>query len=273
VQVNLPKQRLTLAGDGSSHLRTYLAIILTSNILEFSGYRLGYTQMKNVFFAIVLACVVVLPANAQNDALITASTITTDEGREEFAIIIRPEANEPGKTFPVLYAPGDRNYPDPSFFWGDSPTKLGWIIVQTEAVYNGTPEQLRSVMESVEATLRREGYQTAERHLVSWSGNSGAGARQAGALGASLRSASFIPGYGTGRSVGQICAHKNLHINFITGSRDRSWLRGAKTMRNKLEACGMKHVAFAVIENGGHILKEIAGEPFFKVLNDTRSDK
>lgn len=227
--------------------------------------------MKNAFLAMVLVCVVVLPACAQNETLITASTITTKEGREEFAIIVRPETNEPGKSFPVLYAPGDRNYPDPSFFWGDRPTKLGWIIVQTEAVYNGTPGQLRSVMEAVEARLSREGYQTAERHLVSWSGNSGAGARQAGALGASLRSASFIPGYGVGRSVEQICEHKNLHINFITGSRDRSWLRGAKAMRDKLEACGMKQVAFIVIENGGHILKEIAGEPLFKALNDTRT--
>ena len=228
--------------------------------------------MKNVLLFLMLVCIITLPGHAEDSVLVTAKTIATKDGRDEFAIIVRPETNEPGKAFPILYAPGDQNYPDPSFFWGDTPTKHGWIIVQTEAVYKGSPEQLLALMEAVEAKLKHEGYQTAERHLVSWSGNSGAGARQAAALGGSLRSASFIPGYGVGRSVEQICTHKNLRINFITGSKDRSWLRGAKNMRDKLQACGKQHIAFVVIENGGHILKEIAGEPLFKVLTATRGD-
>jgi len=229
--------------------------------------------MKNALLFLILVYITALPGHAQHSDLVTASTITTKEGREEFAIIIRPETNTPQKAYPVLYAPGDRDYPDPSFFWGDTPTKLGWIIVQTEAAYKGSADELHSVMEAVEASLHVEGYKTAERHIISWSANSGAGARQAGALGGSLRSASFIPGDGAGRSVEQICRHKNLRINFITGSRDRGWLRGAEKMRDQLEACGMEHVAFVVIDGGGHVLKEIGGTPLFNVLNASRQNK
>lgn len=229
--------------------------------------------MKNALLFLTLFCITALPVHAENGGLVTASTIATKDGREEFAIIVRPKANEPGKAFPILYAPGDQDYPDPIFFWGNTPTSLGWIIVQTEAFYKGTPEQLLALMEAVEAKLKQEGYQTAERHIISWSANSGAGARKAGALGAALQSASFIPGYGAGRSVEQICHHKNLRVNFITGSRDRSWLRGAEQMRDKLKACGMEHISFVMIDNGGHVLKEIAGAPLFTVLNASRSEK
>lgn len=229
--------------------------------------------MKNALLFLMLVCITASSSRAEGSDLVTASTITAKDGREEFAIIVRPEANEPGKSYPILYAPGDRDYPDPSFFWGDTPTKLGWIIVQTEAVYKGTPEHLEELMDAVEAKLTHEGYQTAERHIISWSANSGAGTRQAGALGSSLRSASFIPGYGVGQSVMQMCRHKNLRINFITGSTDRSWLRGAEKMRDQLKACGMEHVTFVVIDGGGHVLREIAGEPLFTVLNNTRDHK
>ena len=43
-------------------------------------------------------------------------------------------------------------------------------------------------------------------------------------------------------------------------------------MRDKLESCGSEHVAFHIIEDGGHVLREISGEPLFKVLNAGRPD-
>lgn len=223
-----------------------------------------------VFFLGMLACTASM---ATAEDAITAGTITTADGAEEFVTIIRPEPSDHSAPYPILFSPGSRDYPGSNFFWGDTPEKLGWLIVQTEKVYRGTSAELKAIMDAAKAKLEREGFEIADSHLISWSASSSAGARHAATLGADLRSVSFIPGYGGGRAVEGICAHHNLRVNFITGSRDTSWLRGAERMRDSLEACGSAHVSFTVIENGGHVLREISGEPLFTVLNAGRDGR
>lgn len=220
-----------------------------------------------ILFAGMLACTASM---ASAEDFFTAGTITTANGTEEFVTIIRPEPLDSTAVYPILFSPGSRDYPGPTFFWGDTPEKLGWLIVQTEKVYRGTSAELEAVMNAARAKLEQEGYRIADQHLISWSASSGAGARHAAALGADLRSVSFIPGYGGNRAVEGICTHDNLRVNFITGSRDASWLRGAERMRDSLEACGSAHVSFTIIEGGGHVLREISGEPLFTVLNAGR---
>ncbi|MBO6506681.1 MAG: hypothetical protein JJ850_01155 [Kordiimonadaceae bacterium] len=207
-------------------------------------------------------------ATALQDS-ITSGEIETSDGTE-FVTIVRPTSPDFTVSYPILFSPGSRDYPEPTFFWGDEPSNLGWLIVQTEQLYRGGPEDLKRVMDAAMAKLRQEGFQIADVHLIGWSASSGAAARHAAAMGAEIRSVSFIPGYGGGRSVERMCAHKNLRVNFITGSKDGSWLRGAEGMRDKLLSCGNQHVAFHVIEDGGHVLREISGEPLFNVLNAAR---
>lgn len=226
-------------------------------------------KVIQVFFLGMLACTANI---AIADDSVTAGTITTADGAEEFVTIIRPEPRDSATAYPILFSPGSRDYPGSNFFWGDTPEKLGWLIVQTEKVYRGTSAELKAVMDAAKAKLRHEGFRIADQHLISWSASSGAGARHAAALGGDLRSVSFIPGYGGSRAVEGICAHHNLRVNFITGSRDASWLRGAERMRDGLEACGNAHVSFTVIEDGGHVLREISGEPLFTVLDAARND-
>lgn len=207
-------------------------------------------------------------AKAQQES-ITAGEIETSGG-DEFMTIIRPSNPDFSKSYPILFAPGNREYPEPMFFWGETPSELGWLIVQTRQMFRGSPEEMKRAMDGALAHLKSEGFKIADIHFIGWSANSGATARQAAALGDQIRSVSFIPGYGGGRTVERLCAHTDLRINFITGSKDGSWLRGAEGMRDKLASCGSEHVAFHVIEDGGHVLREIAGEPLFKVLNAGR---
>lgn len=223
-----------------------------------------------VFFFGMLACTASM---AIAEDTVTVGTITTANGTEEFVTIIRPEPRDSTAAYPILFSPGSRDYPGPTFFWGDTPEKLGWLIVQTEKVYRGTSAELKAVMDAAKAKLEREGFEIADSHLISWSASSGAGARHAAALGADLQSVSFIPGYGGNRAVEGICAHENLRVNFIIGSRDASWLRGTERMRDSLEACGSAHISFTIIEGGGHVLREISGEPLFTVLNAGRDGR
>lgn len=222
------------------------------------------------WLGILLFALVVGPtaATAMQDS-ITAGEIETSDG-SEFVTIVRPAAPDFSVPYPILFSPGSRDYPEPTFFWGDDPASLGWLIVQTEQLFRGQPDDLKRVMEAAIAKLRDEGFKISDIHLIGWSANSGAAARHAAAMGSDIQSVSFIPGYGGSRTVNRLCAHKNLRVNFITGSRDGSWLRGAEGMRDKLVSCGNEYVAFHVIENGGHVLREIAGEPLFSVLNDAR---
>ena len=211
-------------------------------------------------------------ADDEMPELITQGSLVVN-GKQEAVTLIRPRHRSPGAKVPLLVAPGSRNYSDPTFFWGDAPTDLGWAIVQTEKLYRGTPEELMAVINAVKTRLRLESIEIDDIHLIGWSANSGAAARHAAALGPDITSVSFIPGYGTGRTVDDICAHKNLRVNFITGSRDRPWLRGAERMRDQLERCGMPNVSFTIIEDGGHVLREISGEPLFRILNSARSTR
>ena len=199
--------------------------------------------------------------------LITEDLPLIVDGQAEPVTLIRPETRKPGGKVPLLVAPGSRDYPAPAFFWGDEPTKLDWAIVQTEKLYRGTPAELKAVIQAVKTKLELEGIDVGDVHLIGWSANSNAAARHAAALGREIRSVSFIPGYGTGRTVDGICNHPSLQVNFITGSRDTPWLRGAERMRDQLKRCGLPNVSFTVIEGGGHVLREISGEPLFKVLD------
>lgn len=227
--------------------------------------------MKPILLAIVALLLPLSSPQADDEMpdLITQGSVMVN-GRQEAVTIIRPEVRTSSGKVPLLVAPGSRDYPAPAFFWGDDPTSLGWAIIQTEKLYRGTPDELKAVIDAVKTRLHHEAIEVGDIHLIGWSANSGAAARQAAALGDGIRSVSFIPGYGTGRAVDSICAHKSLRVNFITGSRDHAWLRGAERMRDQLEHCGLRNISFTIIEDGGHVLREISGQPLFKVLNAAR---
>ena len=219
----------------------------------------------------LLACSHVLADDEMPDLITQGSLIVG--GKPEHMTIIRPEKRINGQKIPLLVAPGSKDYPEPAFFWGDDPTGLGWAIVQTEKLYRGSPSELKAVIAAVQERLKLEGLEVSDIHLIGWSANSSAAARHAGALGDMIRSVSFIPGYGSGRTIDRICSYKSMQVNFITGSRDRPWLRGAERMRDQLRACGMENISFTIIEDGGHVLREISGDPLFHFLNGANSTK
>lgn len=211
-------------------------------------------------------------------ATVTAHSSETDVQRlslqtstgSESILLIHPQNLDTTVPYPILFAPGDERENDPMFFWGDTPGALGWIIVETHLVYRGTSKQLHSLMKAVETYLTQHGISIEGKHVIGWSANSGAASRHVAALGAELQSLSLIPGYAAASTTKAICKHDHLTINFITGSRDSGWLRGAQQMRDNLLACGARSIEFEIIDGGGHVLREISGKPLFDLLNKGR---
>ncbi|NVJ97834.1 MAG: hypothetical protein HWE25_06760 [Alphaproteobacteria bacterium] len=224
--------------------------------------------MKHFLLTLLGVFALTTSTNAGVETHVERHILQTDKGPETI-LMTRPSPLPTGQ-IPVLIAPGDRNDTKPMFFWGEEPGNLGWIMVQTERLYRGSSEQLDSVMTATEAYLNDLGLEVEGFHIIGWSANSGAATRHAANLGARLQSLSLIPGYGTASAVQNLCSFEHLQVNFITGSRDIGWLRGAERMRDQLHSCGASKIAFKVIAGGGHVLEEISGKPLFDILDRGR---
>lgn len=196
-------------------------------------------------------------------------TMAGQSGPEKYLMIL-PAALERGSAYPVLIAPADKDPKGPMFFWGQTPRTHGWVIVQSSHVYNGSHTQLEQVLIDVTGKLETFGAKVEGFHIIGWSANSAKASSHAASLKGMFQSLSLIPGYAGQSTVRQLCSQPSLKLLFITGSRDKSWLSGAKRMRSALERCGTNSIRFEVIEDGGHVLTEIAGTRLFNLLNQNR---
>ena len=123
--------------------------------------------MTRLFSLFLLAFFVGSAVTGAQQESITAGEIETPGG-DEFMTIVRPSEPDFSKSYPILFAPGNREYPEPMFFWGETPSELGWLIVQTRQMFRGSPAEMKGAMEAAIAHLESEGFKIADIHFIGW---------------------------------------------------------------------------------------------------------
>ena len=230
--------------------------------------------MKNILIAVAAAATLLttpfFSTSAKADGHKNIIQTVQAGEHEERVIMILPDGVRAGHAYPVLIAPGDREPSNPMFFWGDEPSKLGWVIVQTPYLYGGTKAQLQDMLDGITAKLAQKDIVVEGFHAIGWSANSSSVSKNVADMPGAFASLSLIPGSGGSATARKLCKQDDMRVLFITGSRDRGWLSGAERMRDQLQGCGAEHVTFEIIKGGGHVLKEISGHQLFRMLNGNR---
>ncbi|MBL4787671.1 MAG: hypothetical protein JKY60_00980, partial [Kordiimonadaceae bacterium] len=181
--------------------------------------------MKNILIAVAAAATLLttpfFSTSAKADGHKNIIQTVQAGEHEERVIMILPDGVRAGHAYPVLIAPGDREPSNPMFFWGDEPSKLGWVIVQTPYLYGGTKAQLQDMLDGITAKLAQKDIVVEGFHAIGWSANSSSVSKNVADMPGAFASLSLIPGYGGGSTALKLCAQDDMRVLFITGSRDR----------------------------------------------------
>lgn len=167
-----------------------------------------------------------------------------------------PDGFDTQKPYPVMLTPG-------SFFLQDDPAAFGWVVVRA---YIGdrrfTTKDANIVLDHLSKVIKPRGNRF---HIMGYSANSGGTFRIAAALPGRFAGVLTIPGYPRQRL--EYEALTRMKIRFIVGERDGYWLREAKKAHAQFTDLGTD-TDIEIVKNGGHVLKELAGEPLFKRIDD-----
>lgn len=167
-----------------------------------------------------------------------------------------PDDFDTEKSYPVMLAPG-------SFFLQDDPAAFGWVIVRAGIEEpRFTARDASVVLNQISTVVVPRG---GKFHMMGYSANSGGVFRIAAALRTRFAGILTIPGHPRKRS--EYEAIKQMKIRFIVGARDGYWLREAKKAHAQFQALGAD-TDIEIVENGGHVLKHLAGAPLFKRIDD-----
>lgn len=222
-------------------------------------------NLKFIFIAYLALIASIVPVHVY--AGVEVITFSEQRLANENFLLITPRNFNKDNSYPILFAPGESPDDKPIFYAGNDPEALGWVIVQTHRVYNGSQDELSVVINKALEILKSRDIKVVSKHIIGWSANSSSVARQAAAQIGQFNSLTLLPGYADQKTAALLCKQPQIHISFITGANDSGWLRGAENMKNQLEACGQKP-SFEIIKNGGHILKELSGRPLFDRLEN-----
>jgi len=160
------------------------------------------------------------------------------------------------KPYPVMLAPG-------SFFLQDDPAAFGWVVIRAGI------EEPRFNVDNANVILDHISTMVMPRddrfHMMGYSANSSGVFRIVAALRSRFAGILTIPGHPRQRS--EYEAVRQMKIRFIVGARDGYWMREAKKAHALFQKLGTD-TEIEVVENGGHVLKHLAGRPLFKRIDD-----
>lgn len=157
--------------------------------------------------------------------------------------------------YPVMIAPGD-------FFLKGDPTMHGWVMIETFFGKAGfSDDDIRSVINHIRQTITVRGDKL---HMMGYSANSGIMFRVAATFPNDFAGLLTIPGHPRNRS--QFEKLKEMRLRFIVGDRDSYWLKEAQKAHNAFKEMGTD-TAIEIIDNGGHVLEQLAGRPLYDRIN------
>lgn len=167
-----------------------------------------------------------------------------------------PSGFEAHKSYPVMLAPG-------SFFLQDDPAAFGWVVVRAGiGDRRFTTKDAETVLDHLSKMVRPR---SGQFYIMGYSANSEGIFRIAAALPTHFAGILTIPGHP--RQSGEYETLAGMKIRFIVGERDGYWLREATKAHTQFMELGTD-TDIEIIENGGHVLKQLAGEPLFRRIDD-----
>ncbi|OEK00822.1 hypothetical protein BFP97_04545 [Roseivirga sp. 4D4] len=195
--------------------------------------------------------------------------VILSNGRSLKYAIHLPEDYDASKPYPAIIGPGDGVKEDsPSYYWHGTPSKYGWIIVESLAHFgsNGV-SQTRQLIDHINANYNVEGDKF---HMVGFSANSANSFNVGIALADRFYSLVGVAGFPRKNPSGADLERvKNTKFYFIVGDRDRYWMNASKKAHEYLLQQGVDST-IEIIKNGPHVLKQIDGQPFIDLMERMR---
>lgn len=230
--------------------------------------------MKKTFgkTLIVLLISILFTASACAQNQLTNSrfeTVKLKSGKELKYAIHLPTDYDPAKAYPTIIGPGDGiREESPGYYWHGKPSEFGWLIVETPAHFASDPvNQMSQLLDHLNERYNVEGDKF---HMVGFSANSANSFRVGIALANRFHSLVGVAGFPrqnpTGKDLQKV---KNTKFYFIVGDRDQYWMNASKKSHTYLKSEGISST-LEIIKNGGHVLKEIDGQPFIDLMETMR---
>ncbi len=195
--------------------------------------------------------------------------VKLSNGRSLKYAIHLPENYNASKSYPAIIGPGDGIKEDsPSYYWHGTPSKYGWIIVETPAHFQSKPVQkMSALIDHLNANYNIEGDKF---HMVGYSANSANSFNVGIALADRFHSLVGVAGFPRKNPSGADLERvKDTKFYFIVGDRDRYWMNASKKAHEYLLEQGVNST-IEIIKNGPHVLKQIDGQPFLDLMERMR---
>lgn len=230
--------------------------------------------MKNMrvrlISVLVLSLLIGATACAQNQLTNSRfETVALKNGKKLKYAIHLPNDYDPSKAYPTIIGPGDGVREDsPSYYWHGRPSDYGWLIVETPAHFaSDAVSQMSQLLDHLNKNYNVEGDKF---HMVGFSANSANSFRVGIALAGRFHSLVGVAGFPRQNPKGDdLIRVKNTKFYFIVGDRDQYWMNASRKSHAYLEAKGISST-MKIIKNGGHVLKEIDGQPFIDLMEVMR---
>ncbi len=196
-------------------------------------------------------------------------TVTLKNGKQLKYAIHLPTDYDPAKAYPTIIGPGDGiRQRSPGYYWHGQPSDFGWLIVETPAHFAADAvSQMSQLLDHLNEHYNVEGDKF---HMVGFSANSANSFNVGIALADRFHSLVGVAGYPrqnpTGKDLQRV---KDTKFYFIVGDRDSYWMNASEQSHTYLRSKGISST-LKIIENGGHVLKEIDGQPFIDLMETMR---
>lgn len=192
----------------------------------------------------------------------------TWDGKEVYVSLRLPDDYNHQKTYPLLLGPGDgKSDENPSYFWRSNLSESQWILAESPCFFGDhATDKTAAIIKLLVEKFNVEGQQA---HLVGFSANSGKIFSAGLALPQLVHSITGIPGHPRRLEQISTTALKEIEFQFIVGENDQYWLGEAQRAHQFLLKKGAIS-RLQVVENGPHVLTELIGDPFLKIMGDMR---
>lgn len=178
------------------------------------------------------------------------------QGKIELEVHLPPDFDA-SKAYSVLAGPGD-------YYWQDRPSQPGWISVTGEAFFG--PGRIENSILAMNYLRERYRIRGDGFHLACWSANSAGVFEIAMTHPKEILSITGVAGTPASATGDEIKNLRDVRVQFIVGENDRFWREGSEIWHARLEALGASS-SLEIIPRGGHVMPEIANEPFFERMN------
>ena len=193
--------------------------------------------------------------------------------------VVLPDDFVAGEPHQILLAfpPGGQGQSEVDFgldaYWASEAQRRGWIVVSPVApegalFFQGSETIVPELLDTIAATYPPED----GRFHVGGISNGGLSSFRV-AINSPERFASLValPGFPpTADDIGKLDRLAGIPVRMFVGENDTSWVEGAETARETLEAQG-GDVSLTVAPGEGHILQSLNGAELFDLLDAARS--